>query len=97
MVLCIRLKTSWEAARQEGPTRAGTGTPGLRIGKLRIGGDSSSLRANTPLGLEGVSGGRYSQATGPRAEPLKQQFAKFMKSLGFVYESAPRWYSKASV
>ena len=52
-----------------------------------MGGDGSSLRANSPLGLEGVSGGHYSQATGLRPEHnpptlhqriLKQQFAKFM-------------------
>ena len=51
-----------------------------------MGGDGSSLRAKSPQGLKGVSGGHYSQAMGLRPEHdpptlhqriLKQQFAKF--------------------
>ena len=58
-------------------------SPGL----ARKAGAETLCRSNSPLGLEGVSGGHYSQATGLRPEHnpptlhqrlLKQQFAKFM-------------------
>ena len=42
-VLFIRLKPFWEAARQEESTRAGTGTPGLRIEELRNGGGTARV------------------------------------------------------